>query len=571
MVCVIVRRECTDDFHAIALGYRDQFGCRIRWVDDEAFARSTIANEIGKIHHLPRDGIVVGEVPTRKHLAEIERVGGAVVVDLTNRHRRTLPVYDTSMLRADDRVLVDGVLVEIGPEIAESFRSGDRLFGVDGTRLLHVPRDVDERVADVVRRSIHAFAQLQESRADRVTLFYREFASALRDPATIEAILSANALDLDRARSMGRSTTRLAATPTMLADMATGLDLWAEAEERPNATSETLHHQGWQVEVVRAPLGVVAFVFEGRPNVFSDATGVLRMGNTCVFRIGRDALNTARSIMDVALRPSLSKADLPADAILLVDEPSHAAAWSLFSQKGVALAVARGSGAAVRDLGAVARQSGVPVSLHGTGGAWILVAEDAEIDTIEQIVASSLDRKVCNTANVVVIIGENPGDRVRAVIKGAQVAAQNRDTTPIVHDLTGMCHTYETNTEVVPGSTYDLSIEWEWEDRPEFSLCLAASLHQAVSLFNAHSPRFVVSVLSGDDEKHAYVWAHAIAPFVGNGMTRWVDGQFALKRPELGLANWELGAQIGRGAILSGGDVFTVRYRVDQNDPRLHR
>ena len=69
-----------------------------------------------------------------------------------------------------------------------------------------------------------------------------------------------------------------------------------------------MQHDGWKVEQVVAPLGVVGFVFEARPNVFADATGVLRGGNTVVFRIGRDALGTARAIVTHALEPALEAA-----------------------------------------------------------------------------------------------------------------------------------------------------------------------------------------------------------------------------------------------------------------------
>jgi glutamate-5-semialdehyde dehydrogenase len=54
-------------------------------------------------------------------------------------------------------------------------------------------------------------------------------------------------------------------------------------------------------------------------------------------------------------------------------------------------------------------------------------------------------------------------------------------------------------------------------------------------------------------------------------MTRWVDGQYALDTPELGLSNWEGGRMLGRGGILSGDSVYTVRYRATISDPDLHR
>ena len=61
------------------------------------------------------------------------------------------------------------------------------------------------------------------------------------------------------------------------------------------------------------------------------------------------------------------------------------------------------------------------------------------------------------------------------------------------------------------------------------------------------------------------------APFVGNGMTRWVDGQYALKCPELGLSNWENGRFLARSAILSGDSVFTTRIKMTQYTDHLMR
>ena len=61
------------------------------------------------------------------------------------------------------------------------------------------------------------------------------------------------------------------------------------------------------------------------------------------------------------------------------------------------------------------------------------------------------------------------------------------------------------------------------------------------------------------------------APFVGNGFTRWVDGQYALERPELGLSNWEGGRLLGRGGVLSGDSVHTIRFHATVTDHDTHR
>ena len=117
----------------------------------------------------------------------------------------------------------------------------------------------------------------------------------------------------------------------------------------------------------------------------------------------------------------------------------------------------------------------------------------------------------------------------------------------------------------------ELSTEWEWDNDPECSLVVVEDVQQAIELFNKNAPRFIVSVISDDANELRQVWLEADAPFVGNGMTRWVDGQFALNKPELGLSNWQSGRILGRGGILSGDSVFSLRYLVDQRDEDLHR
>ncbi|MDQ4131023.1 MAG: glutamate-5-semialdehyde dehydrogenase, partial [Actinomycetota bacterium] len=94
---------------------------------------------------------------------------------------------------------------------------------------------------------------------------------------------------------------------------------------------------------------------------------------------------------------------------------------------------------------------------------------------------------------------------------------------------------------------------------------------EAVGLFNRYSPRFIASLISEDAGEHERFFAAIDAPFTGNGFTRWVDGQYALDRPELGLSNWQFGRLFGRGGILSGDSVFTIRTRAVQQDPNLRR
>ena len=125
-------------------------------------------------------------------------------------------------------------------------------------------------------------------------------------------------------------------------------------------------------------------------------------------------------------------------------------------------------------------------------------------------------------------------------------------------------------SRVLPSGEIE-ELKWIDGDSPEVTLCLVGSVEAAVELFNAQAPRFVASLISYDEGAHDRFFASIDAPFVGNGFTRRVDGQYALDKPELGLSNWEHGRLFGRSGILSGDSAYSVRMRAIQDDPDLGR
>ena len=480
-------------------------------------------------------------------------------------------------------------LTRVSAELADAFEAGDRLVVVsDSGALLHIPAVEWATATDAVGRAHRAFGQLGAVSDEAISAFYEAFAARLLDDRQFSPIAEANRHDLESARLRGRTTTRLELSPAMRADMVSGLSMWATVDSARDEVIRAIDHEGWRVEQRIAGLGVVGFVFEGRPNVFADACGVLRSGNTVVFRIGSDALGTARAIVEHALDPALAEAGLPEGSATLVDSAAHAAGWAMFSDPRLSLAVARGSGAAVSQLGAVARQVGTSVSLHGTGGAWIVTGRSCDLARLEAVIKHSLDRKVCNTLNTCCVLRSSIDDLVPAVLRGLEAAAERRGTNPKLHVAPSAA-------EAVPQEWYDrkvaisratgqqieaqaeplaagqLGVEWEWEESPEITITVVDSVDEAVTLFNAHSPRFVASLISDDEAEQQRFWATIDAPFVGDGFTRWVDGQYALQKPELGLSNWQGGRLFGRGGVLSGDSVYTVRAWARQSDPDLHR
>lgn len=470
----------------------------------------------------------------------------------------------------------------VSAELAAVFSPGDRLVVVqDSGALLHVPMAEWDTASAAVDAAFGAFQRMGTVTDAQISRFFEAFAERLADDASFSAVAEANQLDVETARAKGRSTTRLMLTGKMRAEMIDGLRTWATRPGGRGEIIDTVTHPGWRAELVRSGLGVVGFVFEGRPNVFADATGVLRSGNTVVFRIGSDALGTARAIVGGALDPALAEAGLPAGAAALVDSPARAAGWAMFSNPRLALAVARGSGQAVAQLGAVARQAGVPVSLHGTGGAWMVAAPGADADDLATVVYHSLDRKVCNTLNTVCIPAGRATELVPAFLAALHRAGARRQASAKLHVLAGQEHHVPgewfeeaaisraegpvSEPRAEPLAPDDLGVEWEWEDSPEVTLVIVDSVDHAVELFNAYSPRFVASLVGGSPDEQERFFELVDAPFVGNGFTRWVDGQYALDRPELGLSNWQYGRLFGRGGVLSGDSVFTVRTRVHQD------
>jgi len=203
-------------------------------------------------------------------------------------------------LEAGTRILFGGNRVlRVPDEIAARFEPGDSLVVVEATEeMLLIPAD-ERRIAQAaVDAAQVAFGTLAAAPDDSISKFYLGFADRLADDTVWARIRQVNAEDVAAAKARGRSTTRLVANEKLRELMIEGLRGWVEAESRRGQVIETVERDGWRTELRGAALGVVAFVFEGRPNVLADATGVLRGGNTVVFRIGSDALATARAIMD---------------------------------------------------------------------------------------------------------------------------------------------------------------------------------------------------------------------------------------------------------------------------------
>jgi len=352
--------------------------------------------------------------------------------------------------------------------------------------------------------------------------------------------------------------------------MIAGLHYWAKEKSHRNQVLHTIQRNGFVIEEMLSPYGIIAFVFESRPDVFVDACGVLKFGNTCILRIGSDAMQTVKNLMQLALKPALKKSRLPENAVLVL-EKEYEIIYALFSNKKLGLAVVRGSGRSVEILGGIARGSGVPVSLHGQGGAWMIIDEEVDLKKVELLIYNSLDRKVCNTLNTICVLKKNAKTIIKVILKVLEKRGQ------------GLGHGYRLHVSksakvflphLIQADLIDedkLGQEWEWDKVPEITIHAVDDLDSAIEFFNRQSSRFVASLISVN-KKHQAQFINTIeAPFVGNGFTRWVDGQYVYHRPELGLSNWQEGRILGRSGILSGANLFTVKLIMRQSEKELER
>ncbi|NQY15711.1 MAG: aldehyde dehydrogenase family protein, partial [Henriciella sp.] len=425
----------------------------------------------------------------------------------------------------------------------------------------------EQNAADsAISEAENAFADMALVEDEAISRFFNHAENLLSQDELWDQICASNQIDVERALARGRTVGRLKVDESAREKMIKGLRKWKQLGVFRNSTLETVKRHKFSVDLIQAPLGVIGFVFEGRPNVVVDACGVLLSGNTVVFRIGSDAIGTAKTIIEKVVDPALELAGLPIGAISIVDNTGHGSGWALFSDPRLGLAVARGSGEAVQTLGAIARQSGVPVSLHGRGGAWMFVDRDAKHEDIAQTIYRSLDRKVCNTLNTLCILRSELETTIEAIREAAELITQDLPKGLSIRvrrndeaHLAALDSCASISRSDLGDS--DLGIEWEWDDQPEITIAVLDSLDEGYQLFNEFSPRFVASLISNDPKQHQEMFVQLDCPFVGDDLTRWVDGQFALGKPELGLSNWENGRLFGRSGILAGDSVYTVRMR----------
>ena len=225
--------------------------------------------------------------------------------------------------------------------------------------------------------------------------------------ARTEEVLTANAVDVARAEADGVSTTvidRLRLSADRIEAMAAGLRQVAGlADPVGEVLDGWVRPNGLRIQRVRVPLGVVAIIYENRPNVTSDAAGLcVKSGNAAFLRGSSGAIDSNTAIAAV-LREGMAKAGLPEDAVVLVEDTSREAAVEFMQQRGaIDCLIPRGGPSLIQSI---LENATVPYVIDGDGNCHVYVHEDADLAMAREIIVNAKTQRpsVCNAAETLVV------------------------------------------------------------------------------------------------------------------------------------------------------------------------
>jgi glutamate-5-semialdehyde dehydrogenase len=347
-------------------------------------------------------------------------------------------------------------------------------------------------------------------------------------------ILEANVQDIDRARDEGVSSTivdRLRLNAGRIDGMANGLRTVAAL---PDPVGEIV--EGWTrpnglvIEKVRVPLGVVAIVYENRPNVTSDAFGLcLKSGNAAFLRGSSGALQSNVAIAGV-LREGLTKAGLPADALLLVEDTSYEAATEFMRlRESIDCLIPRGGPSLIK---AVLDNATVPYVIDGDGNCHVYVDEHADLVQALDIVVNAKTQRpsVCNAAESLVVHEGVARDFLPGVARALDgVELVGDEASRAIVDTIGAATDDDFGTEFLA---------------LKMSVAVVPSFDAAIEHINAYGSGHTEAICTTDlDTARRFEREVDAAVVIVNASTRFTDGEEFGFGTEIGISTQKLHAR----------------------------
>jgi glutamate-5-semialdehyde dehydrogenase len=374
-------------------------------------------------------------------------------------------------------------------------------------------------------------------------------AADLLEARTAE-LIDANATDVAGAEAGGVApglVDRLRLTPERIAGMAGGLrQVAALADPVGEVLDGWVRPNGLHISRVRVSLGVVAIIYESRPNVTSDAAALcLKAGNAAFLRGSASAIRSNLAIAAV-LREAVAKAGLPEDAVIVVDDTSREAAREFMRQRGcIDVLIPRGGPSLIQSI---LEHATVPYVIDGDGNCHVYVDASADLDMAETILVNAKTQRpsVCNAAESLVVHSAIAGDllpRVDAALAGVELVGDARARALIPR----------------AGAATEEDFATEYLDL-KLSVKVVDSLEEAIAHVNdtssGHSEAIVTSDYAAAERFLAEVDAAAV---LVNASTRFVDGEEFGFGAEIGISTQKLHARGPMGLHQLTTAKFVVR------------
>ncbi len=347
-------------------------------------------------------------------------------------------------------------------------------------------------------------------------------------------VLEANAVDVAAAEVDGATATvidRLRLNEAKVTYMANGLRQVAGlADPVGEVLDGWVRPNGLRITRTRVPLGVVAIIYENRPNVTSDAFGLcLKSGNVAFLRGSSGAIRSNLAIAEV-LREAVAKTGLPADALVMVDDASREAAVEFMQLDTVIDCLIPRGGASL--IASIKENASVPYIIDGDGNCHLYVDSSADLDMAETILVNGKTQRpsVCNALESLVVHA-SVADEFLARVDAALVDV----------DLVGDERAVAAIARCQPATDADYSTEFL---DLKISIKVVDSLDEAISHINAtgtgHSEAIVTNDVVSADRFCAEVDAAAV---LVNASTRFVDGEEFGFGAEIGISTQKLHAR----------------------------
>lgn len=399
-------------------------------------------------------------------------------------------------------------------------------------------------------KSKNAFTTLKNADTNTKNNALKKIAASLVEHTA--AILQENQLDLAAADKTGVTRAmrdRLELTEQRIAGIAEGVLQVADLQDPVGQIIRGNNlKNGLKVVQVREPLGVIAMIFEARPNVIVDAASLaIKSGNTCILRGGKEAANSNIILANI-IREAI-KEDIPMDSVQLVEKSSHSHVDEILQARGfIDLVIPRGS---KRLIDQVVREARIPVIETGAGICHIYVASSADFDMATRVIVNAKAQRpsVCNAVENVLIdekIAADYAPLLKTALEAVHVEFRGDER---IQQL----------TDCIPAVPEDFHTEYL-----DYILSVAAvnGLDEAIDFINGHSSHHSEAIITKDiNEADQFSKRIDSACVFVNTSTRFADGGEFGYGAEIGISTQKIHA---RGPV-GLSELTTTKYLVTGN------